>query len=334
MRSVILQRSTLAEEAELRVMVEVFGADRVLSSRTQVRPSDLVIGRYSVLPYYEELEADVRLSGGALINSLAQHRYIADISQWSRDLEGLTPPATDRFETLADDQAYVVKGETNSRKGRWRTHMFAQGKAEAIAVRGRLMEDGLLQDQTIYARPYVPLVSFGEGIGGIPISHEYRFFVCDGKILTGAFYWSEHFDDLVERGLLPTPSALHASGAAEAAAARIGDKARFYVLDVAEKAEGGWIVIEMNDGQMSGLSCCDPVTLYTELDARLTRQSFERKCDACPAQAAYECGCSRCAREEDDEKFYACAAHTVEVRQNHRRIRGREAQWYSRRTKP
>jgi hypothetical protein len=331
MRSVILQRSSLAEEAEVRAMFAVFGADRVLSSRTQVRPGDLVIGRYSVLPYYEELDADVRLSGGALINNLAQHRYIADISQWSRDLEGLTPPAIDRFETLLEDQAYVVKGETNSRKGRWRTHMFAQGKAEAIAVRSRLVEDGLLQDQTIYARPYVPLRSFGEGIGGIPISHEYRFFVCDGEILTGGFYWAEHVGDLLDRGLLPV---LPGRGPVlDEVIARIGDKARFYVVDVAEKAEGGWMVVELNDGQMSGLSCCDPVTLYTELDARLNRRFFERKCDACPAQAAYTCGCSRCAREEDDEKFHACAAHAEEVRENHWRVREREAQWMPRRTR-
>jgi len=39
----------------------------------------------------------------------------------------------------------------------------------------------------------------------------------------------------------------------------------FFVVDVAETVSGGWTVIEINDGQMSGLSMIDPVAFYQSL---------------------------------------------------------------------
>ena len=46
---------------------------------------------------------------------------------------------------------------------------------------------------------------------------------------------------------------------------RVGDRASFYVVDIAKTQSGEWIVIELNDGQMSGLSCNDPKLLYSRL---------------------------------------------------------------------
>jgi hypothetical protein len=37
------------------------------------------------------------------------------------------------------------------------------------------------------------------------------------------------------------------------------------VLDIAETEKGDWILIEMNDAQMSGLSMNDPQMLYKRL---------------------------------------------------------------------
>ena len=46
---------------------------------------------------------------------------------------------------------------------------------------------------------------------------------------------------------------------------KIGNKSNFYVIDVAQKQDGNWTVIELNDGSMSGLSCNDPELLYGNL---------------------------------------------------------------------
>ena len=52
-----------------------------------------IIGRYSVLPFYKELEIDVlNVNNCELINSYEQFKYCADLQNWYQDLSDLTPP--------------------------------------------------------------------------------------------------------------------------------------------------------------------------------------------------------------------------------------------------
>ena len=44
-----------------------------------------------------------------------------------------------------------------------------------------------------------------------------------------------------------------------------GRAVRFLVVDVAETAAGEWIVVEVNDGEMSGLACIEPEGFYANL---------------------------------------------------------------------
>jgi hypothetical protein len=44
---------------------------------------------------------------------------------------------------------------------------------------------------------------------------------------------------------------------------------RFYTIDIAKDSIGNWIVIELNDGQMSGLSEVDMEMFYKGLKANL-----------------------------------------------------------------
>jgi hypothetical protein len=44
---------------------------------------------------------------------------------------------------------------------------------------------------------------------------------------------------------------------------------RFFAVDVAERAAGGWTLIEINDGQTSGLCEVDPHELYARLAEEL-----------------------------------------------------------------
>ena len=59
---------------------------------------------------------------------------------------------------------------------------------------------------------------------------------------------------------------------ATTAALRLHGLASFFVLDVAETASGEWIVVEVNDAQMSGLSGVDPAKLYANM-ANVLRQN-------------------------------------------------------------
>lgn len=263
MKPVILMRPSLAEENEEAIAKRYLPVYR---QRSEIPSGSLVIGRYSVLPYYAELEADLNFHRSGLINTYRAHRWIADMREWYEDFQEITPKTWFRLEDVPSTEGpFVLKGATNSKKFSWNTHMFAKDKQEAIQVYGRLSNDGLIGDQDIYIRKYVPLNKLGEGLNGLPISEEYRFFFLYGKPIAGGFYWLSHLDDLPPL----VTSRLSCENVPKAFLERIstclGTNAAFVVVDVARTAEGGWIVVEINDGQMSGPSCVDPEYLYAQI---------------------------------------------------------------------
>jgi hypothetical protein len=232
-------------------------------SRMDVKTGDVVVGRYSVLPFYSEQERDLNRVGATLINTHRQHCYIAEMD-WVDDLEGLTPKTWRDISTLPDSGAFVLKGETNSRKHLWSTHMFAENRAAVGGVMCRLLDDTFIGQQKIVAREYVPLVTYTHGIGGVPITKEFRCFMLRDRLLSIGYYWASHSEDDVVLAAKPNRDDVPRDLLVDVAR-RIGDKCNFYVVDVAEKVSGGWMVVELNDGQMSGLSCCEPDELYSNL---------------------------------------------------------------------
>jgi hypothetical protein len=173
-----------------------------ITSRMAIAPDQLIIGRYSVLPFYRELEQDIQYIGARLINTYEQHLYVADLQNWVADLGALTPVTWSRLEDINGTTGpFVLKGATNSKKFQWKTHMFARDWLEAGTVYDRLCEDGLIAQQRIYIRQYVPLTTYFEDVVGLPVTKEFRFFVYNGEILTGGYYWSSHIDVLHEQGI-------------------------------------------------------------------------------------------------------------------------------------
>jgi hypothetical protein len=229
-----------------------------------------VVARYSCLPYYQEFEQDVLALGAQLINTHAQHRYIADLQSWYQDLHDLTPRTWFQVSDVPLDQpgSFVLKGETNSKKFGWDRYMFAPSRQDLGAIQVRLQDDMFLGTQRIYAREFVPLKTYMVGIHGLPVTDEYRFFVLDGEMLCGAYYWASHTEDLVDMGIFPDVQTVPPQFLSDVVS-RVGNKARFYVVDVAQTADGRWIVIELNDGQMSGLSDIRPADLYGAIARKL-----------------------------------------------------------------
>jgi hypothetical protein len=269
-RTIVLWRDCgLEYENEKNVMEEYF---HCISSRVEAKQNEVVIARYSALPFYDELEKDLQLRGAQLINSYAQHRYIADLWNWYQDLEGLTPRTWNNLQEVPEEEApFVVKGATNSRKHQWDTHMFAPTKRAAVEIWCELQNDGLIGTQPLYVRKYMPFHCYLRGIHDLPITEEYRFFVAYGEILCGAFYWSSHVYDLIDRGIRPHPSIVPAEFL-QTVIKRIGNKAAFYAIDVGHLEDGSWMVVELNDGQMSGLSENKPEELYQNLSVVLGQQ--------------------------------------------------------------
>jgi len=264
MEPVVLFRKGYEQEEEFNIAKEYF---RVVEYRSEIPANSLVIPRYSALPFYKELEVDVTNLGSTLINSHIGHLWIADFDYY-HDLKGYTPRSwtESEFAYCDEEGPFVLKGLTNSRKFRWNTHMFAETKRQAVAIGAELMQDPLISQQGIIYRKYIPLKTFEIGINGLPFTNEFRFFFYKETILAYGFYWSTM--ENLELGKISDEGIQLAKDVAKIASQHVD----FFVLDVAEKQEGGWILIEINDGQMSGLSEINPHVLYSSLNETLNGQ--------------------------------------------------------------
>jgi len=253
----LLTRFDIDTEEEEKFASEIF--ENCVSSRMQVPANSLVIGRYSVLPFYNELEKDLNFINSKLINNFSQHKFIADIEKWYPIVEDISPKTWFSRWDLIPEGKYVVKGKTNSRKFKWNTHMFADCKQNLQKVINRLYDDAFISEQGICVREYVPLKTYDIGMNGMPFTNEWRLFFLGNELVSYGYYWSiyerENPEDLPKEAI----------DFAQMAAKRVSEHTNFFVLDIAQKEDGEWILIEINDGQMSGLSTIDPSSFYKNL---------------------------------------------------------------------
>lgn len=268
---VILFRPDQQNEDEHRVALDMPQGLPVATSRVGLADRT-VIGRYSVLPYYAELEEDLKNQGSVLANTLAQHRYIADFA-WYKDLEALTPRTWFDLVSLPKDGGpWVVKGLTNSRKFEWNTMMYAATYQDVLRIARDLGQDGLIGNQGLVIREYTPLNVLEYGLNGLPFANEWRFFFWGETNLAYGFYWTA----TDKRGKIGSTGIRLAMDAAEI----VAQHAQFFVIDVAETADGRWVVIEVNDGQMSGLSDISPENLYKGLAYAVGKDQEAREREA------------------------------------------------------
>jgi hypothetical protein len=125
----VLFRSDRYSEEEKKICEKYFP---VTTSRMKIPENSLVIGRYSVLPFYHELASDLQEVGSRLINSPLEHSFISRFD-WYHQIAGLTPrtwfDTTEAF--LAFDSlphGMILKGRTNSAKS-WEW-MYAKTKED------------------------------------------------------------------------------------------------------------------------------------------------------------------------------------------------------------
>lgn len=246
----ILFRTNADNQDELSVASSYFP---VVTQRTLVAEGDLVIPRYSALPFYKELEVDVDNCGARLINTYEQFQWIADFRYYDL-LQDYT------FKTYFDmrdlpDIPMVVKGKTNSMKARWNTHCFARNRKEAINIACELKLDSLVGSQDIIFREYVPLKTFEILLNDLPVTNEFRCFFYNDQLLANGYYWVNAENTNLK---CPQKGLDFAQQIANIAALYNN----FFVVDIAEKEDGEWIMVELNAGEMSGIAMIDANDLY------------------------------------------------------------------------
>jgi hypothetical protein len=156
----------------------------------------------------------------------------------------------------------IVKDFVKSQKHYWYEACFIPDSSDRAAV-DRVVRAFLdLQGEDLAGglvfREYVELRRLTEhSRSGMPLSEEYRVFVLDGRPVFMCNYWEEgqydshppvlsQFEDVMR--MVPS---------------------RFYTMDLARTADGRWIIVELGDGQVSGLQTGKPVALYSALASSL-----------------------------------------------------------------
>lgn len=235
---------------------------KTVSQRTELdNQIKNVICRYSALPFNKELENDLKNIGCKPINSSIEHSYIADMG-WIYDLEDLTFPTWTTLSDVPDNTPIILKGKTNSRKFEWNTKMFAKNKQEAINIMHELWHDPLIGPQGLVFRKYIPLLTYEVGINGLPMTNEWRCFFYKNKLIDFGYYWSTLNDmSVINQSEFEKEGLIIAKKAAEI----ICENTNFFVLDIAQDINNKWWIVEVNDGQMSGLSTIPIQRFYKNL---------------------------------------------------------------------
>jgi len=249
----VLYRKSLMEDSELEVLKKYFPVTDCMVGIN----NDVVIGRYSCVPFYSEVQQGLAVQGSRLINSLHEHSYIANFDYYW-DIEKYTPKTWFKLSDVPEDGGpYVVKGVTTSKKSQWDTMMYAPDRKTATRIAVDLMNDYYIGSQDIIVRQFETLKCLGIGINGMRFNNEWRCFFYKKQMLSAGFYFTE--SDIM--GEIDDAGYAFVNEVAQI----VGEKTTFYTIDIGQKEDGSWIVVEMNDAQMAGFSYNDPDVLFGNL---------------------------------------------------------------------
>lgn len=199
------------------------------------------------LQQYSYLEVSLRGKSVNMLTTMPMYQNAHQLPGWYSHFEGLTPRSVWRFQhqempigSLVDNltsEAFIVKDFVKSRKSEWATACFASSRENLQSVADEFirlqLDDGTLAGGLVIRE----FEEFDKGAGEARI-----WWVNGSAVLT-----TSHPDT---PDLLPVIDHIFL-GEVEAAVKRLGCK--FVTTDVAIRKDGHPRVIEVGDGQVSGL---------------------------------------------------------------------------------
>ncbi|HZS77694.1 MAG TPA: ATP-grasp domain-containing protein [Ktedonobacteraceae bacterium] len=209
---------------------------------------------------YEQLYHGLAERNILLINTPAAYRHCHYFPESYPVIEGHTPRSVwmkvngevsiDAIMELLrpfDNKPVILKDYVKSRKHEWTEACFIPSAADRQAVERvvsnflKLQGDDL--NEGLVFREFVEFEPLGfHPASNMPLTTEYRLFYLDGKLIASAPYWDE--DDYKEADKPPVKRfneiAKHV-------------QSRFFTMDVAQRKDGNWMIMELGDGQVAGL---------------------------------------------------------------------------------
>lgn len=254
---------------------------------------------------YEQLYEKLQVCAIDLLNTPNQYRKTHELPGWYLDLEGYTPMSVtipkdevtmarllEEAKNLLEgddpcEHGIIVKDYVKSRKHEWEEACFIPDRTKAETVLANFLErQGDALQGGVVLRDFIPLKGLGKHPqSGMPMSIEFRFFWFNGHVIDVSEYWPSEFYEMEtiyppepEGGWEPDmPRSFQVPKAVEELpnfeelgelAAKIDSM--FFAMDLAQKKDGGWVIMEIGDGQVSGFpqpSCAEK--FYSQLDPLL-----------------------------------------------------------------
>lgn len=203
--------------------------------------------------------------GIQLINTPKEYAKYHHLPGWYKDFESSTPFSIwSESKNIEDalkltdglEGAFIIKDYVKSRKHEWYDACFIKDirdkeNTERV-INNFINRQGSNLEGGVVLRKFESLKSIGNHKdSGMPISEEYRIFVFKGEILIADNYWN----DSGEVNITEDEYTL-----IESIISKI--ESSFITIDLARKTDGNLIIMEMGDGQVSGLQQMDEYEFY------------------------------------------------------------------------
>lgn len=224
---------------------------------------------------YKKLYDYLESIGVFLINTPEEYVRYHEIPGWYESFKEYTPhtvwTTNDSIENVLAlsknlEGPYIIKDYVKSRKHEWYDACFVynvQNKNNLEFVAKNFIErQGEALVGGVVLRKYEELKKTGfHEKSGIPISLEYRVFIYGGKIISISDYWNVF--NKVE-------ISFEEYQWLEAISKKV--MSSFVSVDIARKENGGLIIVEFGDGQVSGLQNVKASLIYDKFE-----ESFSQK---------------------------------------------------------
>jgi hypothetical protein len=226
---------------------------------------------------YAQLDAALQTKGLRLINSPAAYRHCHHLPESYALIQAVTPKTVwipysasvtidDVMALLAPfgDGPVVLKDYVKSRKHEWHEACYIPVASDRSAVERvvrRFVElQGDQLNEGLVFREYISFKPIGSHPqSGMPLTLEFRCFVLDGSLLTTSAYWDEG-----NYTAITPPAQLFAPLLTQI-------QSRFFSLDIAQRTDGTWLIVELGDAQVTGLPADLDITgFYRTLAQRLS----------------------------------------------------------------
>lgn len=223
-----------------------------------------VLLRIGAIDDYSNVENDLKKNGCILWVDERSHVQCSTIENWYPLLKEHTPrtevfdelPSIDVLEKKFKFPVFIKGNRQTSRHKR--SQCIINNPDEYESLRNEWNKDDILFWQKVAIREYVPLKEIDSTSypDMIPISYEFRFFYFLGKCVAHGPYWT-----LGKKYDLPKEEYEKVKELTDWAEKQLSSA--FVAIDVAQTADGEWIIIEVNDAQESGYGGVNPISLWT-----------------------------------------------------------------------